>query len=202
MAVSDVSICNLALARVGQSVIVNLNDTDRLARLCKLHYEAKRDALLRSYRWTFAMARASLPTNLPAPAFGYTNAYLIPTDCLRVVEIDDQDTELEWDPPRWEMEQGRILTDLAAPLKVRYIKRVDDPTAFDASFADALAAYLALYFAPSVKELDEGLTQALRQEFEFIVQQARRTNAIEGRPRRRVETRSRWVSGYRSPGRY
>lgn len=202
MATSDVSICNLALARVGQNVIVNLNDVDRLARLCKLHFEAKRDALLRSYRWTFAMTRASLPANLPAPSFGYTTAYAVPTDCLRIVEIDDQDTEVEWDPPRWEMEGGRIVTNIAAPLKVRYIKRVDDASLFDASFADALAAYLAIYFAPSLKELDEPLTQALRQEFEYIVSQARRTNAIEGRPRRRTETRSRWLNGYRSPGRY
>lgn len=198
MAVSETSICNQALARVAQGPIVNINDGDRLARLCKLHYGPKRDALLRDYRWKFALRRAALPASATPPAFGYANAYVLPVDCLRVLSINDIDPEREPDlAEQWDREGDTIVTDLGAPLKIRYTARVTDPTRFDASFVDALTAYLALYLAPSIKELDANLTATMRQEFEFIVSRARHTSAIEGRPVRRYRLSSSWVYGRR-----
>jgi hypothetical protein len=201
MAVSAVSICNQALARVGQSPIVNIDDDDRLSRICKLHYVPKRDALLREYRWKFAIARASLPASLTPPLFGFANAYVLPVDCLRVLSVGDVDPE--WEPDQayqWEREGDTIVTDLSAPLEIRYIRRVTDETRFDASFVDAFALYLAMYLVPSINELNQSLSTAMREEFEFVVARARHTSAIEGRLRRRYRVSSAWVNGRRQRG--
>ena len=199
MTVSAVAICNQALARVAQGPIVNLDDGDRLSRLCKLHYAPKRDALLRDYRWKFAIARTSLPASATAPVSGWARAYTLPTDCLRVLSAGDMDPE--FDPgcsDKWDREGDAIVTDMAAPLDIRYIRRVSDETRFDPTFVDAFALYLAMYLAPSVKELDSGLAANMRQEFDFVLSRARHTNAIESRSRQRYRSNSDWVNGRRS----
>jgi len=194
---SEVEICNLALARCGQGPIVNILDDNRNARLCNLHFDAKRDALLRRYRWKFAIKRASVNASATAPVYGYSLAYLQPTDCLRVVSVNDLDPEFDpdLDPSIWDIEGENIVTDLAAPLMIKYIKRVEDPNEFDAAFADALAAYLAYFMVASFRDTEEGIIGALKNDFNDIVDQAKYVNAIEGRPRKRRQTRSSWASG-------
>lgn len=196
---SEVSICSQALARVGQGPITNIDDQDRLARVCKLHYADKRDALLRNYRWKFAIKRASdLAALSPAPTYGYSYRYAVPNDCLRVLAVNDLDPEFdeEMDPTLWDREGDAIVTDEAPTISLRYIARITDPTRFDPMFADALSIYLATYLVPSFREVSADLPASLREEFEYIVRQARHISAIEGRPRRRYHTRSAWLYGY------
>lgn len=194
---SVVEICNHALARVGQPPIVNIEDGDRLSRLCKLHYEPKRDDLLRAYRWKFAIKRASLPKLSSNPEFGYSYQYQQPVDCLRVLSVNELDREFDpdLDPTIWDVEGNTIVTDEASPIKVKYIRQVTDPNTFDASFRTALSAYLAYYFVPSLREVEGNISGALLEEFEYHITKARGINAIEGRPRIRRLSRSRWISG-------
>lgn len=194
---SEVSIVNQALARVAQGTIVNLSDNDRLSRVASLHYEDKRDALLRDYRWKFAIKRIELPALLDPPEFGHRHAYQLPADSLRALSVNEIDPEFDpdLDPAIWDREGPNIVTDEEPPIKVRYIARITDTTRFDPSFVDALSIYLAIYFVPSFRELDPNLPVALREEFKDIVSVARRTSAIEGRPQRRKHTRSAWVRG-------
>ena len=53
----------------------------------------------------------------------------------------------------WTVERRRILTDAGAPLRIKYVRSVNDPNDFDAAFREALAARLAT-------ELNEELTQS------------------------------------------
>lgn len=199
MATSETEIVNLALARVGQGTIVNINDNDRLSRTAKLHYATKRDNLLRMYRWKFAIKRIELPALLTAPVFGYEYAYQLPTDCIRVLSVNEIDPEFDpdIDITLWDREGDTIVTDESAPIKVKYIRRVTDPNHFDPAFKDALSAYLSIYFAPSFRETESNLTTKLMEEFEITVRNAKYISAIEGRPRKRRLTRSGWLGGYR-----
>lgn len=64
MAVTEVSIANMALSRVGQhNQIAALSDSNEAARQCNLHYEPARDALLRAHPWNFAIKRTKLITS-------------------------------------------------------------------------------------------------------------------------------------------
>lgn len=198
MTVSVTDICNLALARVGQSEITNITDDNRRAKLCNLHYEQKRDTLLRMYRWKFATKRASLPALTDAPTFGYTYAYQEPTDCIRVISVNELDPEYDpdLDPGLWDKEGSTIVTDLAAPLDIKYISRVTDTTQFDACFVDTLASFIAIYLAPSLRETETDLVSTFRSEFNVLVKDAKFVNAIEARPRYRRNTSSAWARGY------
>ena len=63
MAISNTSICNLALADVGIKRINNFEnslESSSQAIACRLHFEPTRDALVRSHYWRFASARQSL----------------------------------------------------------------------------------------------------------------------------------------------
>lgn len=62
MAVTEVSIANRALSRVGtNNVLTALDGTGNEAnRQCYLHYEPCRDALLRAHPWNFAIKRTVL----------------------------------------------------------------------------------------------------------------------------------------------
>lgn len=62
MAVTEVSICNMALSRIGHTTISALSDANDAARQCNLHYEPSRDGLLRAHPWNFAMKRTRLIT--------------------------------------------------------------------------------------------------------------------------------------------
>lgn len=92
MAATEVSICNLALARVGQrQPITSLDpavDASEMAAMCALLYPAVRDALLSRFPWPFATRSTPLQpdpainTSDPAQLFGYAHAYTPPADLL------------------------------------------------------------------------------------------------------------------------
>jgi len=58
---------------------------------------------------------------------------------LRNKEIDFRDFNHDWT-----IERGFIVTADAAPLQIRYIADITDPTMYDAAFDEAFAAYLAV----------------------------------------------------------
>lgn len=193
---SVTDICNRALARVGQPEITNIDDEDRLARLCRRLYDAKRDALLQSYRWRFALSRAALSPLAAAPAFGYTYEYVRPADALRILSVNDHDPEMpNTDPTLWIREGNSILTDEPPTIDVRYIKRVTAPGDFDPMFTEAFVLYLAHGLAPSLREVDSRLTQEILGEFDYFVAQARHTSAIESRRALRYDTRGDYPRG-------
>lgn len=59
--VSETSLCNRSLGRIGANQIRNVEtDTSVQAIQCRLHYEPTRNALQRSHKWRFARARIKL----------------------------------------------------------------------------------------------------------------------------------------------
>ena len=74
-----------------------------------------------------------------ARAAATTYAYSIakPSDCLRILRINEQIYGSEW-----RIESGRISTDLSE-LEVRYVYDVTDYTLMDVEFYECLATYIA-----------------------------------------------------------
>lgn len=54
---TQLELCNVALAHLGEARIAALTDDTAAARACALHYEPTRKEVLRSHRWNFAIAR-------------------------------------------------------------------------------------------------------------------------------------------------
>lgn len=182
---SNVEIANSALTKIGSTRITALTDNVKAAREINAIFELRRDYLLRTHNWSFAMTRANLPALDETPAWGYTTLYQLPTDCLRVVQVNDTwvvpglaDYTSGPDSEPYKITGRRIETDIGAPLKLRYIKRVTDPAQFDAAFVEVFASDLA-------DQVCEALTQsntkreATRAVLRQSLLEAVRSNAIE-----------------------
>lgn len=172
---STVEICNRALQKLGANTVISLTDNSVNARACNLAFEPCKKAELRSHTWNFAIKRAQLSAEVPAPIFGKQNQFPVPNDFLRLLPPDPLDNLNDLD---WQIEGRKILTDFSAPLEIRYIYDVTDPNEMDAIFREALSTRIAL-------EICEQLTQSntkkadLKDDYKQIIQTARRTNAIE-----------------------
>lgn len=182
---SNVQIANSALTKLGAARIMSLSDNKKEAREINAIFELRRDHLLRSYNWSFAMERTTLPALDETPAWGYSYLYQLPTDCLRVVQVDDMwvvpglaDYTSGPDSEPYKITGRRVETNIGAPLKLRYVKRITDSGSFDAAFVEVFAADLA-------DQACEALTQSntKREQTQHALKQALleavRANAIE-----------------------
>ena len=150
---SEVSICNLALSRLGEESITALSDNTPQAIECNRLYAITRDMELRGHNWNFAIRRADLAADTTSPSWGYDNRYRLPADFLKLVEVESTD--------QWRVEAGNagesgsffVLTDLSDPIYIRYVARVTDPAVFDPLFINMLAARLAMDLAPKLTQL-------------------------------------------------
>lgn len=182
---SSVDIVNSALTKLGAKRIMDLSDTQKEAREMNAIFEIRRDYLLRTYNWSFAMKRASLSALVSEPEWGYTLEYQIPTDCLRVVQVNDY-----WDVPgfadyhnspdeeMYRIEGSKIRTNLGAPLKIRYIRKVTNSGEFDAAFNEVLACDLAFNCAEALTQ-SNSKKESAREDRRDAIMMSVRSNAIE-----------------------
>lgn len=140
-AVTETSICNLALIEIGADRISNLTQDKKEAKLCNRFYERDRDYLLRRHEWNFATERVELAQLDDAPIADYSYQYQLPTDpkCLRILEVTESLS-------KWVVEGDYLLINDSA-VEIRYIKRVIDPAKFDSAFVELLAARIAMHLA-------------------------------------------------------
>jgi hypothetical protein len=170
MATSNVQIVNNALVRIGGSSIISLDENSEAARAANLIYEQTRDAVLRDHLWNFAMSRSSLAANAVAPAFGYVYSYALPTNCLRVIQLEEKSMVFK-------IEGRNLLTD-ESPARIIYVSRVTDPNQFDAMFTEALSARLAAELAIAVSE-SNSLYQNMMEVYRMKITDARSIDGQE-----------------------
>lgn len=181
---SQIEIVNLALIKLGAIKITSMDDDVKEARTMSAAWGIVRDSLLRTYNWRFAIARASLAALVDTPTWGYDYQYQLPADYLRLVQVNDYFVDIN-SPlylgdtnELYMLESGKILTNLSAPLKVRYIRRVEDTNDFDPCFANLLATSLAAQCCNDISD-SGSLKQSLMDEMKLLQRQALKANAIE-----------------------
>lgn len=194
---SEVDIANLALTLLGDTRIISLDDPVKQAREVKAVFGLTRDALLGGYTWSFAKARASLAAEATAPIFGYANQFPLPSDCLRIVLVNEVYAGLDLTDYRgsptedFTIEGRKILTDFAAPLKLRYIKQVTDPGQFSTNFTMAFGCQLAANLCEALTQSNAkraAAEQALSREIKLAI----RSGAIELPPNKLAD--DEWVA--------
>jgi hypothetical protein len=182
MGATITTICNLALSKIGARKIIDIEEESNEARACKMFYAECRDEVLRSHRWNFAITRVALTQVASEPAFGWRNGFEIPTDCLRVFEVNG------WDLARregnWELEGRLVMTD-EEMVDIRYIRRVEDANLFDSIFVEAFATKLAGAVTMSITGSGPMASELLKQYEALVSSKARRIDAFESRPARR-----------------
>jgi hypothetical protein len=175
---SVVSICNLALVRVGHTPITALNEEGKGALACNANYEPCRDATLRAHPWNFAIRRVSLAQLSTTPAYEFAYEYQLPTDFLKIIRTQDEAASV-WSEYR--IEEGKLRTN-AGTVKIEYIAKITDPNKFDPLFVDVLATRIAAEISTWLTDTSTS-TQRLWEVYDAKLREARGVDAQEGTPR-------------------
>lgn len=168
---SVISICNKGLRYLGGEEILALDQESRGARLCSQYYAEVRDELLEEHHWNFAARYVSFALLPQVPLFGFTRAYQLPADCLRVRKLNgDAD---------YEVVENKVLYTDAAPAEGIITARVIDPTRFPALFIEVLARKLAAELAVPLMNSSR-LEQSMMTKFINVLERAKQMDATEG----------------------
>jgi len=209
MPLTDVDIFNRALSLLNEltkQVTSITADATPNGKLAALHYESTRDEELRLNKWIFAINRATLVIHA---AVGFTNktgwsyAYTVPTDNLRVIGIYEADasgfvytvdhsSEIYY---RYRQEKGVLYCNVPSQSPnpyVKYIQEVTDPTLFDVNFVEMLTCALAAKICKGVTG-DTALKASMLQEYAARLVRARDTNALEAEDDSEAEGESWWT---------
>jgi hypothetical protein len=173
MAASIVGIWNRALQLLGASSVQSVSDTSKTGVECAKCYEVLRDKFLELHPFRFALEIATIAADNPAPDWGKTNSFTLPDDFLCLYADYEEYNSLDKD---WEVQDGKIYTDDAAPLYIRYVAKVTDPNKMTPSFRELLSAGMA-------DAMCEALTQsnskkvAMERALDKAWKEARRANS-------------------------
>ncbi len=173
MTVSDVSIANRALQKLGAKRISSLTQDHPNARSMNAAFERVRRAELRRYPWSFAISRASIAADGDDSLWGDWNRYSLPNDFIRLIRDDETGSHVDW-----KIEGLYILTADASPLEIRYIADVEDPNTFDALFVEVFASRLAM---ECCKEISDSTVdkESLKDDYKAEIAEAKKVGAIE-----------------------
>ena len=168
---SVVDICNGALNQLGASTILSLTEDSKNARLCNARYTQVRDSLFRSHPWNCLQKRIQLAADTTAPAWGFTSAYTLPADCLRLLRILDYDSNHK-------VEGRKILTNNSS-MKILYVARIEDPNAYDELLRETISAALAADIAYAVTSSNP-VSLNMYNLYQTKLKDARFVDATEG----------------------
>ncbi len=176
---TDIAICNLALARIGQGVaIASLTEASEAAVQCAALFPVVRDGLLRDWLWPFAVRRVVLALVETDPTADWSYSYRLPVDCLRARELVDQPRDTPWVIEG--DDAGGLLLCSVADAALRYTAQITDVNRWPIDVADALAWRLGMELAP-VLARDAGRGEFCRQGFTRALDKALANTASEGR---------------------
>ncbi len=200
-------ICNQALGFIGAQRINDLAaDTSNEAIQCRLHFEPTRDALIRSFRWRFAAARAQLTgADTTGPLFEFDNQFALPTNFLALRSVFGANfTANENTRTTFAIEGQKLLTNDDS-VDLRYTAKITDSAKFDPLFVETLVVQLADKFVGPLGGGDAKIQDKIDRRLLVLMPRVRamdrqETNTI-GRLNRRpwVETRLRVGAGARRP---
>lgn len=179
-----VSICNLALQRLGAKAITALNQDTTGARECNRVYEHARNSELRSHPWSFARVRVQIAADTTDPIFGFNKRYLLPADYLRMLPTNGIDATP--DQEDFQIEGRYILTDRGSPINLVYMKQVTDENEFDALFTDLLVGRIAVDIAEKITQSNTKKAEA-KERYKDSKNVAKKINAFERRAQRPPE---------------
>lgn len=185
MSHSEVHLVNVAMIRLGQPAITSLTDDTRQARVANQMYETTRDEVLALYPWNSATKRVSLPKLAAAPTWGFTAAFQLPADFLRLHKVEDPG--IAYRP------EGRTILANADTFKIVYIAKITDPMQMDELLKAAISAKLAMDMAIPLTGSDDRLN-AMAQWYKDTLAEARFADAIQA-PAVDTISGSTWLDG-------
>jgi hypothetical protein len=185
-----VDICNMALSFLGENPITSIDDDSNNAQQLKIQYVPARDATLEAHDWTFAIKRFIPASNAVPPVYGATYAFDVPSDILRVLSVDRQDSYSTVFTPRidseeqidWQFEERQVICDLEI-IYCRGLRRIEDEGLFSPLFVQAFAAKLAVYLALNLTSATD-IRESMRIQYDEAISEAKARDGLQGRSKR------------------
>lgn len=170
---SEVDICNLGLAHLGdEATVSSINPPEGSAQAahCSRFYPMARDSLLEMHNWGFATRRAVL-AQLTNDRAEWLFAYALPSSTLKVLSVlppgatDELIASGAYAPQRYTLASaasGKVLYTNQENAILLYTVAVSDTTQFSPLFKLTLSWYVASMLAGPVLKGDVGAAEAKR----------------------------------------
>ena len=168
MTTTKISICNEALSMIGAKSIISFDENTDNARRCASIYDSTRRALLRLHPWSFAKKRAQLAPVTTYPTFGYSNAFPLPKDFIRLYDSGQQE---------YEIESRHILANTNL-INLVYVADQDNEEIWDSLFTDCMTLYLIRKLAKPITG-SQAEADSAWQQLQNMLKQARAINGQE-----------------------
>lgn len=165
---SEVDVCNLALAHLGDTATVASLDPPEgsaQAEHCARFFPIARDSLLEMHPWKFATRRVLL-AQLATETWNWGFAYAEPAGVIKLLAVLPPSAASDAETKEYEAETDGngmpiILTN-QENASLRYIAHVTDTTVFSPLFAMALSWHLASMLAGPLLKGEAGAAEAKR----------------------------------------
>ena len=167
---SPVSVANAALRLIGEMPIAALDDDREPARAAREAFGTAVERVLRLHPWRSALARASLAAvSGPAPP-GFTAAFQLPADFLRLVETVP--------PTACSLEGNRLLAN-SASLAIQYVRRTDDMASLSPDVRGVIEAEMAVELSARLRSANTALRREMMALRDERLAEARHASAVE-----------------------
>lgn len=145
--ITEVSICNSALIKLGGDTISGLTDDHKSARLCNARFPMIRNKVLEDHAWSFATKTVSLAPVSGVTPQDWTYAFQMPGDFLKMVRGEDWNQEFDT--------VGGYLVADENPFIIKYIWKNTNCGLYSYSFAECLAWRIAADLAYAITNSKE-----------------------------------------------
>lgn len=190
---SEVSICNLALAHLGdEATVTSIDPAEGSAQSehCARYYPIARNTVLESHPWGCATTReplVELDSVTPPDSWGYAYAY--PNGCLRPLVLLQPESTTDDDGEDFVVEEThdgtRVIYANIEEAELRYIRLQEDTTRFSALMVNAISRLLASYLAGPIIKGSEGMKVAQGQMEFYEKVDLPRAKAADGNGRKK-----------------
>jgi hypothetical protein len=176
------TICNIALAKIGDLSILSLDDPTPEARFCKLFYTPTINECFRMHDWNWATGYAKLSPIDPPPEYDWAFAYGLPVDFGRLLTFNTFSPAMPVVP--YQIVGRELYTDESDAV-ISYIKNIVDENSFDPLFVNLVSQFLAAKLArPLAGGMD--MEKLFNSQAQATLAEARRIDAGEGIPKRKM----------------
>lgn len=189
---NDTDLANAALGLIGEPQITAITDqSSKEARACLKFADAARRETLRLGRWNCATKRANLTEISPVPVAGYAHQYQLPTDWLRLMEVNGE--AVKESEEFFEIEGRALLID-AETVWIRYVRDIGigacDPL-LQAAVAVRLASKIAIPLSGRIEQADAMETLFQRRLAEAMGIDSKETASADNPSWEKIFSRSR-----------
>ena len=193
---SQLDIVNQALIKLGVQTISSLTDESEQARVVTASYNMLLHEVLSSAAWSFAIKQKELHALAEPPLFRYSTQYLLPSDCIKLLEVHLPPkpviTDFQTSQKQYAIQNNKILTNVENGIGLVYVSDAIDPSEFSSSFSAALACKIAAHLSEALTA-KAGMRDRAERDYQTALARAKKTNNI-AKARRSGIDESSWMA--------